>query len=127
MARAHSAPGLGSPGAAATGTGSRAQGRRRVPIGGRHRGNCNRPGPPAKRPGRFGKLPCVTLRVGVLGATGIVGQRLIQLLEGHPWFELTDVVASERSAGRPYAKAASWRLSSPIPAAARRLPVKALG
>lgn len=56
-----------------------------------------------------------------------MGQRLVQLLEGHPWFELTDVVASERSAGRPYAEAASWRLSSPIPAAARRLPVKALG
>jgi aspartate-semialdehyde dehydrogenase len=46
--------------------------------------------------------------VAVLGATGAVGQRFIQLLADHPWFEITAVAASERSAGRPYAEAANW-------------------
>lgn len=55
------------------------------------------------------------LPVGILGATGIVGQRFIQALEHHPWFEVTWVAASERSAGRPYAQAARWRLRTPIP------------
>lgn len=53
--------------------------------------------------------------VGILGATGIVGQRFLQLLEMHPWFEVAWVAASERSAGLPYAKAANWRLKTPIP------------
>jgi aspartate-semialdehyde dehydrogenase len=53
--------------------------------------------------------------VGILGATGIVGQRFIQLLETHPWFEVTWLAASERSAGLPYAQAAKWRLKTPIP------------
>ncbi len=53
--------------------------------------------------------------VGILGATGIVGQRFIQLLEGHPWFEVAWVAASERSEGRRYAEAARWRLKTPIP------------
>ena len=53
--------------------------------------------------------------VGILGATGIVGQRFIQLLELHPWFEVAWLAASERSVGLPYAKAASWRLKTPIP------------
>lgn len=63
-------------------------------------------------------------RVGVLGATGIVGQRLVKLLGGHPWFELTEVAASERSSGRAYAEAARWHLETPIPEAARDLVVK---
>jgi aspartate-semialdehyde dehydrogenase len=63
------------------------------------------------------------LKVGVLGATGAVGQRFVQLLDGHPWFELTALAASERSAGKCYAEAVSWRLDTPIPAAARELPV----
>jgi aspartate-semialdehyde dehydrogenase len=53
--------------------------------------------------------------VGILGATGLVGQRLIQMLEDHPWFELTWVAASERSAGQPYADVARWRLKTPVP------------
>jgi aspartate-semialdehyde dehydrogenase len=61
--------------------------------------------------------------VGVLGATGIVGQRFLQMLERHPWFEVTWLAASERSEGRPYAEAVRWRLKTPIPAAAASLPV----
>src|SRR5438477_4970639 len=53
--------------------------------------------------------------VGILGATGIVGQRFIQLLEDHPWFEVAWLAASDRSEGKAYAKAASWRLKTPIP------------
>jgi aspartate-semialdehyde dehydrogenase len=63
------------------------------------------------------------LPVGILGATGIVGQRFIQLLESHPWFEVAWVGASERSEGRPYAEAARWRLKTPIPPAVGRLKV----
>jgi aspartate-semialdehyde dehydrogenase len=54
--------------------------------------------------------------VAVLGATGLVGQRLLAMLDGHPWFEVAEVVASERSAGRPYRDAARWRLPGPMPA-----------
>lgn len=54
--------------------------------------------------------------VGILGATGTVGQRFIQLLEGHPWFEVAWLAASDRSAGKTYANAMKWRLSSPLPA-----------
>jgi aspartate-semialdehyde dehydrogenase len=53
--------------------------------------------------------------VGVLGATGMVGQRFIQLLEHHPWFEVAWVAASERSAGRTYAEAAKWRMKTAMP------------
>jgi aspartate-semialdehyde dehydrogenase len=56
------------------------------------------------------------VEVAILGATGAVGQRFIQLLEGHPWFKVTAVVASERSAGKPYAEAANWVLSGAPPA-----------
>ena len=55
------------------------------------------------------------LSVGILGATGIVGQRFIQLLEHHPWFEVSWLAASDRSEGRPYADAARWRLKTAIP------------
>ena len=54
--------------------------------------------------------------VGILGATGIVGQRFIQMLERHPWFDVAWLAASERSEGRPYAEAARWRLKTAIPA-----------
>lgn len=57
------------------------------------------------------------LPVAVLGATGTVGQRFIQLLEGHPWFELAAVIGSERTAGRKYGEAARWVLDTPMPAA----------
>jgi len=53
--------------------------------------------------------------VGILGATGIVGQRFIQLLEHHPWFEVAWLAASDRSEGRPYAEATRWRLKTAIP------------
>ena len=56
-----------------------------------------------------------TIRVGILGATGAVGQRFVEALADHPWFELTSLAASERSAGRPYSRAANWRLSSQLP------------
>src|SRR5205807_9393611 len=55
------------------------------------------------------------LSVGILGATGTVGQRFIQLLEEHPWLEVVWLGASDRSAGKPYADAAKWRLSTPLP------------
>jgi aspartate-semialdehyde dehydrogenase len=55
------------------------------------------------------------LPVGILGATGIVGQRFIQMLEHHPWFEVAWLAASDRSEGKPYADAARWRLKTAIP------------
>ena len=58
-------------------------------------------------------------KAGVLGATGLVGQRLVSLLANHPWFELTEVAASERSATKRYAEAARWHLDTPIPERAR--------
>ncbi len=63
-------------------------------------------------------------RAGVLGATGIVGQRLVKLLSEHPWFELTEVAASERSSSKTYAEAVRWHVETPIPAVARNLVVK---
>src|SRR5262245_1215574 len=61
--------------------------------------------------------------VAVLGATGAVGQRFVQLLAGHPWFEVAEVAASDRSAGRPYREAATWRLASALPEAVAGLTV----
>jgi aspartate-semialdehyde dehydrogenase len=65
--------------------------------------------------------------VAILGATGSVGQRFIQLLENHPWFRVHEVVASDRSAGKPYAGAADWRLETLIPEDVGGLTVKNLG
>ena len=56
-----------------------------------------------------------TFRVGILGATGTVGQRFIELLEGHPQFEVTALAASDRSQGKTYAEACAWRLASERP------------
>ena len=53
--------------------------------------------------------------VGILGATGIVGQRFVQMLEHHPWFEVAWLAASDRSEGRAYSEAARWRLKTSIP------------
>jgi aspartate-semialdehyde dehydrogenase len=62
--------------------------------------------------------------VAVLGATGMVGQRFIELLQGHPWFELVGLGASEQHGGRTYAEVSRWRLpGSEMPASAARLPV----
>lgn len=55
------------------------------------------------------------IRAGVLGATGNVGQRFIEMLSKHPWFELTSLAASDRSAGKKYGDAANWRLENKIP------------
>jgi aspartate-semialdehyde dehydrogenase len=54
--------------------------------------------------------------VGVLGATGAVGQRFVQMLQGHPWFEITELCASERSAGKRYVDACHWILRGDMPA-----------
>ncbi|MFY9852576.1 MAG: aspartate-semialdehyde dehydrogenase, partial [Terracidiphilus sp.] len=53
--------------------------------------------------------------IGILGATGMVGQRFIQLLERHPWFEVAWLAASDRSSGKKYGEAAKWRLDTPLP------------
>src|SRR2546423_15318249 len=63
--------------------------------------------------------------VGILGATGIVGQRFIQMLESHPWFEVAWLAASDRSEGREYSDAARWRLKTPIPARVAKMRVSA--
>ncbi|HKP86283.1 MAG TPA: aspartate-semialdehyde dehydrogenase [Blastocatellia bacterium] len=62
--------------------------------------------------------------VGVLGATGAVGQKFVKLLEDHPWFELTELAASDRSAGRAYGEATIWRQYTPIPERLKDKPVK---
>ena len=66
------------------------------------------------------------LRVGILGATGMVGQRFIALLENHPWFEVTTVAASPSSAGKTYAEAVEgrWKMDTPIPEAVKSLVMK---
>ena len=64
------------------------------------------------------------IKVGVLGATGAVGQRFISLLDGHPWFEVTELYASERSAGKRYVDACRWNLRAEMPAAVRELRVR---
>ena len=80
------------------------------------------PAETSSRSARTARIP-----VAVLGATGSVGQRLVQLLEHHPWFRLHEVVASERSAGKSYADAADWRLDTILPKDAAALTVKNLG
>src|SRR5580658_6542810 len=55
-------------------------------------------------------------KIGILGATGMVGQRFIQLLHNHPWFEIAWLAASERSAGKTYGEACRWKLDTPLPA-----------
>ena len=63
------------------------------------------------------------ISVGILGATGVVGQRFIQMLENHPWFEVAWLAASDRSAGQPYGEAVRWRLKTPVPERVRKMPV----
>jgi aspartate-semialdehyde dehydrogenase len=64
------------------------------------------------------------VKVGVLGATGMVGQQFISRLVGHPWFELSWLAASERSEGKTYEDAAPWRLATPMPDTVRRMRVE---
>src|SRR5580698_2009465 len=61
--------------------------------------------------------------IGILGATGVVGQRFIQMLEHHPWFEVAWLAASDRSEGRPYKEAARWRMKTAPPAAVAEMTV----
>src|SRR5580700_3919421 len=61
--------------------------------------------------------------VGILGATGVVGQRFIQMLEDHPWFEVAWLAASDRSAGQAYGDAARWRLKTAVPENVRKMTV----
>ena len=65
------------------------------------------------------------LKVGVLGATGMVGQRFISLLENHPWYEVVTVAASPRSAGKTYEEAVGdrWKMTTPMPEAVKKLTV----
>ncbi len=65
------------------------------------------------------------LRVGILGGTGMVGQRFIALLENHPWFEVTTIAASPRSAGKTYAEAVGdrWKMAGPMPEAVKDIVV----
>ena len=66
------------------------------------------------------------LKVGILGGTGMVGQRFISLLENHPWFEVTTIAASPRSAGKTYEEAIGdrWKMDTPMPSAVKKLIVK---
>src|SRR5712671_192603 len=64
-------------------------------------------------------------RVGILGATGVVGQRFIQLLENHPQFEVTALAASDRSQGKAYAEACTWRLPGEMPEPVKKIFVQA--
>lgn len=64
------------------------------------------------------------LRVGILGATGTVGQRMIQLLEWHPWFEVSAVAASDNSAGKNYVQATRWMLETSIPEPVSKMTVQ---
>ena len=57
----------------------------------------------------------VSIKAGILGATGAVGQRFVEALANHPWFEITALAASERSAGKTYKEAAGWRLDTAMP------------
>jgi aspartate-semialdehyde dehydrogenase len=63
------------------------------------------------------------IKAGVLGATGNVGQRFVQMLANHPWFEITALAASERSAGKPYEEVAKWRLDTNMPEEVRKIKV----
>jgi aspartate-semialdehyde dehydrogenase len=54
-------------------------------------------------------------KIGILGATGVIGQRFIQLLEDHPWFEIVWLAASDKSSGKTYAEATRWKLETPLP------------
>ena len=72
----------------------------------------------------YGKMS-EKLKVGILGGTGMVGQRFISLLENHPWFEVTTIAASPRSAGKTYEEAVGdrWKMDTPMPEAVKKIVV----
>ncbi|RME22650.1 MAG: aspartate-semialdehyde dehydrogenase, partial [Deltaproteobacteria bacterium] len=67
--------------------------------------------------------PTAPIPIAILGATGMVGQRMVQLLADHPWFSIAWLGASTRSAGRSYGQACTWRLPGDMPPAVAALPV----
>ena len=66
------------------------------------------------------------LKVGIIGATGMVGQRFVTLLDNHPWFEVTTLAASAHSAGKTYEQAVGgrWKVETPMPAAVKDMIVR---
>lgn len=64
------------------------------------------------------------ISVGILGATGMVGQHFVKFLQNHPWFEITWLAASDRSAGKPYREATSWRLDGVMPRGVEQMKVE---
>ncbi len=70
------------------------------------------------------KLSSGRVRVGILGATGMVGQRFVQLLANHPDFVVTALAASDRSEGKPYGEACTWRLVGDMPAFVKSMVVQ---
>jgi aspartate-semialdehyde dehydrogenase len=66
-------------------------------------------------------------KIGILGATGVIGQRFIQLLEGHPWFEITWLAASDKSSGKTYGEATRWKLDTPLPSRIAAMKVSPAG
>src|SRR5271167_2514137 len=71
-----------------------------------------------------GAVPNNRVRVGILGATGMVGQRFVQMLEHHPEFEVTALAASDRSQGKSYGEACTWRLVGDMPAFVKSMVVQ---
>src|ERR1700680_3230277 len=71
-----------------------------------------------------GAVPNNRVRVGILGATGIVGQRFVQMLENHPEFKVTALAASDRSQGKSYGEACTWRLAGDMTAFVKLLVVQ---
>ena len=63
--------------------------------------------------------------VGILGATGMVGQKFVELLAHHPWFEIVALAASERSQGKAYGEAMRWMMNTPLPPKIASMPVSA--
>jgi aspartate-semialdehyde dehydrogenase len=64
------------------------------------------------------------IEVGILGGTGMVGQHFVKFLQGHPWFTITWLGASDRSSGKPYREATSWRLDGPMPSSVESIRVE---
>jgi len=73
--------------------------------------------------GRKKQIMTMKRKVAILGATGAVGQRYIQLLQGHPWFQIEVLAASERSAGKKYGDACNWVMESNLPKEIAEMPV----
>jgi aspartate-semialdehyde dehydrogenase len=71
----------------------------------------------------MGKRIMQRQKIGILGATGMVGQRFIQLLEHHPWFEVAWLAASDKSSGKSYGDAVKWKLDTALPAQIAKMPV----